>query len=162
MELAPQLAQMLSAMDVMPVIMFVIIFFAVALGIVNTMLMATFERTRELGLMRALGMRSTKVVAMVMWESVLLALTGIASGLALGMPLIWYWESNGMNMGALMTEEQSFDYNGITIDPMLWPDVGLGQIMSAVLTIGLMTALSGLWPALRAARLHPTEALRQE
>lgn len=161
-ELAPMLAQYMAVLDVMPVIFFVIIFFAVALGIVNTMLMATFERTRELGLMRALGMRSSKVVTMVMWESVLLALVGVVAGLALSMPLVWYWEANGMNIGALMTEEQSFDFNGITIDPRLWPSVGLGQIASAVITIGLMTSLSGLWPALRAARLHPTEALRQE
>ena len=61
-----------------------------------------------------------------------------------------------------MTQEQAFDFNGITIDPRLWPDLALGDVVSAVLTIGLMTALSGLWPALRAARLHPTEALRHE
>ncbi len=161
-ELAPALAQYMAVLDVMPVIFFVIIFFAVALGIVNTMLMATFERTKEIGLMRALGMRPSQVVSLVMWESVLLALTGIVAGLALGMPLIWYWEANGMNLGALMTEEQSFDFNGITVDPRLWPTVGLGQIMSAVITIGLMTSLSGLWPALRAARLLPTEALRHD
>jgi ABC-type lipoprotein release transport system permease subunit len=161
-EIAPEIAQYMAVIDVMPVVFFVIIFFAIALGIVNTMLMATFERTREIGLMRALGMRSSKVVSLVMWESVLLALAGIAAGLVLGMPLIWYWEANGMNLGSLMTEEQSFDLNGITIDPRLWPTVGLGQIMSAVITIGLMTSLSGLWPALRAARLLPTEALRQE
>jgi ABC-type lipoprotein release transport system permease subunit len=162
MELAPEVAQMMAAYDVMPVIFFVIIFFAVALGIVNTMLMAIFERTREIGLMRALGMRASKVVAMVMWESVLLAAVGVAAGLALSLPLVWYWESYGMNMGALMTQEQAFDFNGITIDPRLWPDLALGDVVSAVLTIGLMTALSGLWPALRAARLHPTEALRHE
>jgi ABC-type lipoprotein release transport system permease subunit len=161
-ELAPELHQMMAVFDVMPVIMFVIIFFAVALGIVNTMLMATFERTRELGLMRALGLRPGKVVSMVMWESTLLALVGVALGLAAGMPLLWYWEANGMNMGALMTEEQSFDFAGITIDPTLWPSVGLGDITRAVMTIGLMTAASGLWPALRAARLQPTEALRHE
>lgn len=162
MELAPEMAQYMAVIDVMPVIFFAIIFFAVALGIVNTMLMATFERTREIGLMRALGMRPSSVVSLVMWESVLLALTGIAAGLALGLPLLWYWVTNGMNLGALMTEEQSFDINGITIDPRLWPKVGPGQVLSAVVTIGLMTSLSGFWPALRAARLLPTEALRQE
>jgi ABC-type lipoprotein release transport system permease subunit len=162
MDLAPEVAQYLAMLDVMPVIFFVIIFFAVALGIINTMLMATFERTRELGLMRALGMGSSKVVAMVLWESVLLAVAGIAAGLAMGIPLLAYWETHGMHVGALMTEEQSFDFNGITIDPTLWPRVGLGRVASAVLTIGVMTALSGIWPALRAAQLHPTEALRHE
>lgn len=162
MELSPEIAQMMAAYEVLPIFFFIVIFFAIALGIVNTMLMATFERTREIGLMRALGMRPAKVVAMVMWESVLLALVGIAAGLALGMPLVWYWEAFGMNMGSLMSDAHAIDINGIAIDPLLWPDVGLGDVTAAVLTIGIMTGLSGLWPALRAARLHPTEALRHE
>jgi ABC-type antimicrobial peptide transport system permease subunit len=161
-ELSPMMAQMLAMFDIAPIIFFIIIFFAVALGIVNTMLMATFERTRELGLMRALGMRPGKVVSMVMWEAVLLAAVGAVAGLALGMPMVWYWIENGMNMGVFMTEEATWDLEGIAFDPILWPSITWMDVVRSVLVVSIMTSLSGLWPAVRAARLQPTEALRHE
>ena len=161
-ELSPMMAQMLAMFDIAPLIFFIIIFFAVMLGIVNTMLMATFERTRELGLMRAVGMRPGKVVSMVMWEAVLLGVVGVVAGLALGMPLVWYWIENGMNMGVFMTEDVTWDMEGVSFDPVMWPTIHVMDVVRSVLVVGIMTSLSGLWPAVRAARLQPTEALRHE
>jgi ABC-type lipoprotein release transport system permease subunit len=160
-DIAPEVAELMQMMNIMPVVFFIILYIAVVLGIVNTMLMATFERTRELGLMRALGMHPSRVVTMVMAESALLSLVGAALGLALALPLLYHWQTSGMNLGVFM-EGESFNMAGVTFDPMLWPRMNAGDIFKSTAVVTLMTTLAGLWPALRAARLHPTEALRHE
>lgn len=161
-ELAPELEELLRMMDVAPLIFFMIVYFAVMLGIVNTMLMATFERTRELGLMRAVGMRPSSVVAMVLLEAAFLAGVGVVAAAPLIAPLLWYWQVAGMNMGYFMGEDASFDMSGVTFDARLWPTIVPSDVVLSVLAIGVMTTLSGLWPAIRAARLQPTDALRHE
>lgn len=161
-ELAPEMKQMMQMMDIGPLIFLVIFYIAVMLGIVNTMLMATFERTKELGLMMALGMRPRKVVTLVMAESVLMALVGVALGVLLGLAIVWYWSVYGLDMGALMGERGSFDISGITFDPVLWPRVAVQDVVLSSVTVAALTSLSGLWPAIRASRLRPTEALRHE
>ena len=161
-EIAPEMEDMLRMMDVGPLIFLIIFYIAVMLGIVNTMLMATFERTRELGLMKALGMRPRRVVALVMTESAMLAAVGVLIGLLIGSGIFTYWSFHGMDLGVFMGERQTFDMSGVTFDPVLWPRVTAFDVLASSLTVATMTTLAGLWPAIRASRLHPTEALRYE
>ena len=161
-DLAPEMHQMLAMMDVGPMIFLVIVFLAVALGIVNTLLMATFERTREIGIMRALGMGSWRVVAMVMAESFQLSLVGTALGILLGLAIVWYWSAFGLDLGIFMGEEGSFDISGISFDPVLWPRIVPASILKASIPVIIITTLAGVYPAIRASRLQPTDALRHE
>lgn len=160
-ELNPSVAQMMEMMETAPMIFYVILYFAVLLGIVNTMLMATFERVREFGIMRAVGMRPKRVIAMVVIESALLAVVGVAAGLALGLPMVFYFQTFGLDTGMLM-EGESYDIAGVVFDPVLWPTVTASDIGKLVVTIFTMTSLAGLWPAIKAARIQPTEALRHD
>jgi ABC-type lipoprotein release transport system permease subunit len=160
-DLSPTIRDMLTMLDAAPMIMLVIFFAGVALVIINTMLMSTFERTREIGLMRALGMGSWRVVAMVLIESALLAVVGVAIGLVAGLGLVGYWSVYGMNMG-LFQGEQEFEMLGIIMDPIVWPRLEVRDVLSTTIPVGILTTLAGLWPAIRAARLQPTEALRQD
>lgn len=160
-ELAPELAEIMQMMEVSPIIFLIIIYIAVMLGIVNTMLMATFERMRELGIMRAIGMRPFRVVSMVLTESALLAGVGSAVGLLLSFPLVFYWSTYGLDMGGLMDGE-SFDMAGVVFDSMLYPKLSISDVAEATLAVFIMSTFAGLWPALRAARVQPTEALRHD
>jgi len=115
-----------------------------AVGMLNTMLMSIFERTREIGLLRAIGWRRRRVLGLVLGEAVLLAIGAtIVGGL--------------MSVVALKALSTFPSARGF-IDPTLPPAViGMALAMGFALSV-----LGGLYPALRAAALDPTEALRYE
>ncbi len=161
-ELSPEVRDMLAMFDVAPMMMLAIVFIDLAMVIMNTLLMATFERTREIGLMRALGMGSGRVVAMVLAESFQLAIVGVIAGLIAGLGIVWYWSVFGLDVGVFMGERNSFDMAGVAIDPVMWPRLEPRDLLMTVIPVVIITTLSGLWPAIRAARLQPTEALRQD
>jgi putative ABC transport system permease protein len=115
-----------------------------ALGMLNTMLMSIFERTREIGILRAVGWRRRRVLTLVLGEALAIALTGTALGAALAV----------LGLRALMLSPTARGF----IDPHIPAEVlGIGVIMG----IGL-SLLGGFYPAVRAAALDPTEALRHE
>ncbi len=160
-DIAPEMKQFQAFMKAAPAIFSILIFFAVALGVVNTMLMATYERTRELGLMMALGMRPKQVIGLVLMESGLLAIVGGALGTAVGLGIVYWWNTFGLDVSG-MTGGQPLVMNGVAVDPVMWPRIVPVEVATSVVIVGVMTLLAGLYPAWRASRLNPTEALRQD
>jgi putative ABC transport system permease protein len=114
------------------------------LGVLNTMLMAVFERTREIGVLRALGWRRRGVLGMILREAVLLGLLGGALGIAIAYGLI-----------ELMQMSATF---GSWVDPV-W---AWAVFARAILLSLLLGVIGGLYPAYRATRLQPVDALRYE
>ena len=115
-----------------------------SIGLLNTMVMAVFERTGEVGLLRALGWRRRRVLLLVLGEAILLGLLGSAAGTALAY----------LGVRVLLLDPTARGF----IDPDLPPGViALGLILGVSLSL-----IGGLYPALRAARLDPTEALRHD
>ena len=114
------------------------------LGMTNTMVMSVIERTREIGVLRALGWRQRRVLWMIVRESISLSLLGSAAGIAMGVLLGW-----GINAIPAMQGFLQMRYT-----PALF-----GQGLSTALLLG---AVGGAYPAWRAARLRPVEALRYE
>ncbi|MFW6135708.1 MAG: ABC transporter permease [Chloroflexota bacterium] len=114
------------------------------LGMLNTMLMSVLERTREIGVLRALGWHKRQVLGMILRESLLLGAVGGMCGIVLG-----------LGLGALMTLAQG---TWSSIEPAYTPQIFV-QTAIVALVAGL---LGGLYPAWRAARMRPVEALRYE
>jgi len=116
------------------------------LGMLNTMLMSVLERTREIGVLRALGWCQRSVLAMILQEAIILGILGGICGVFLGLGLGW-----------LLAQIPSIAGFG-TGDPIYTP-----QLIAQSFVVALATGvLGGLYPAWRATRMQPIEALRYE
>ncbi len=115
-----------------------------AIGILNTMIMSVLERTREIGLLRAIGWRKSRVVRMILSESLALSLAGAVVGVVSAATLVVVL-SNTHRAGAFLTQE-----------------IPAAVVARALLMAVVLGMIGGLYPALRAAALRPTEALRHD
>jgi ABC-type lipoprotein release transport system permease subunit len=132
-------------------------FYLIVLGItatviVNTLVMSVFERTREIGILAAMGMRSGRIMAMFFAESSLLAVGGIAMGVALGSLLSAYVQQHGIFIG-------SFGITGILIGERIYTYLTLSDIVTLTIMAFVITLLAALYPAWLAAHMEPVEAL---
>ncbi len=157
-EANPQAAEMLGSQDVGKGIMLFIVFTVASLGVLNTMLMSVFERTRELGVLRALGLARSRLMGLVIVESVLLATISSAGGLVLGGLLDLYLVTTGINMAG---NSDGVSFGGVTFDPIIKGDVQPGGIVLTLACVFVVSLLASIWPALRAANLEPVDAMRQ-
>jgi ABC-type lipoprotein release transport system permease subunit len=125
-------------------------------GVLNTMLMAVFERTHEFGVLAALGLRPPLVLAMVLTECAGLALVGIALGIAAGAGGMAYFVLHGWD---LTRWAEGLTISGVLLDPVLRGAWTWRTVPSIAAALVLIIVLAGLLPALRAARLQPVTAL---
>jgi putative ABC transport system permease protein len=135
------------------VILTAFLFLAAAVGIVNAMLMSVHERTREIGTVRALGMRRSAVVRMFILEGLALGLVSAALGVMLGGAVVLYYGARGIPM------------NTVTLAWMaggdeLFPVLRLWSAFRAAAAIAALSTLAAVYPALTASRLEPREALQ--
>jgi ABC-type antimicrobial peptide transport system permease subunit len=128
-----------------------------AVGVVNTMLMAVLERTREIGVLKALGMRGVRVVKMIVLEALLLALASAVVGMALGYLLDLYLVHYGIDLRS-MTE--GFSIGGMGLDPVLRGEINLRGFVVPVIVLAFSCLIASLYPAIRAARLRPAVGMR--
>jgi ABC-type lipoprotein release transport system permease subunit len=134
-------------------ILYLIILGITATVIINTLIMSVFERTREIGILAAIGMRSSSIMGMFFAESSLLAVGGIAMGLALGGALVSYFTKYGFHIG-------NFGVTGIALGDTIYAYFEPGQAINLTIAAFIITLLAALYPAIMAARMEPVEALR--
>ena len=159
--LAPEMVTLIALVRVAWVFVLGLVLVAAAAGVANTMLMATFERTRELGMFLALGSRPGRVVAMVMAEAAALGLTGAAMGGALGVALVAVAHHYGVDYAALTGGGPSeISFAGMRWSLRLYPSLAVVDVARVLVAVVLTSVLAAAWPALRAARLEPAQALR--
>ena len=158
-ELAPELADYVQFNRRVTFILFFIFFLLAVMGIVNTMLMAIIERTRELGMLMAVGMRPVQVVGLIVAEAASLAGASLVLGAALGTPLLWYLQVHGLNMGG--DHRGAVSLAGVVVGPLWYGRQDFTAYTQAALGLAVTALVSALYPALRAARFRPTEALRK-
>jgi ABC-type antimicrobial peptide transport system permease subunit len=138
-----------------------ILFIAAAAGIANTMMMSTFERTREFGMLLALGTRPGRLVRMITLESVILGLVGVAVGSILGAAVVYLTSQTGIDYGALSgIRGQEINFQGLTLSYIVYPKLEFRNVLFGVGAVMVTAFLASFWPAFLAARLEPTEAVR--
>ena len=136
-----------------------IIFVASAFGGINTMLMSVFERTRELGVLRALGMGPAQLVALVMLETGSLTVVACLVGVPIGLAGVAYLVHVGLDLSAVM---EGFSMMGMNFNTRWMGEFHAHKLALTVVGLFVIAFGSAAWPAVRAARLRPIEAMRQE
>jgi ABC-type lipoprotein release transport system permease subunit len=131
-----------------------VMFVLIAIGVVNTQLMAVFERTREFGLLQALGFRPNWIVLEVMLEAVQIIGFGVITG-ALAAVLTVYSLRNGISLAGLSA---GADFLGI--ERVLYPRLEAGEFVTTIVVIWGLGGVTALWPARRAIRFNAIEAMR--
>jgi ABC-type lipoprotein release transport system permease subunit len=156
-DIQPELGMIIQWLDVMLYFIMVIILLALGFGIVNTMLMVVMERVKELGMLMAIGMNRLRVFGMIMLETIFLSVTGGIIGMALAGLLVQYTGVVGINLSAFSQGLQAVGYN-----PMLYPEIGISFYLIITLLIILTAIIASVYPAIKALRMNPAEALRIE
>jgi ABC-type lipoprotein release transport system permease subunit len=154
----PELKQGIEVDRIGGRIMYGIIMALVVFSVVNSFIMTVFERTREFGMLLAIGMRPMRIILMLQWEALFVCLIGIAIGLALAVGLTLWLMDVGIYLGEAMQDYARQFYMPDRMYPALSP--GVLAVSPAVMLIG--TQLAALLPALRIRSLKPVEALRSE
>ena len=133
-----------------------IIVFVTALGVLNTMIMSVLERSAEVGVLRAMGLRRRGVVGMFLVEGLLIGIAGAAIGLAVGWVPSHLLEIHGITLGEGLTSKTGFPLASTVHANFTWGIACLSGVL------GILTAVLGaLIPALRAASIQPVDAMRR-
>jgi putative ABC transport system permease protein len=125
----------------------------VAAGVTNTALMSVFERTREIGTLRAVGARRGRILGLFLLEGLMLGLAGAVGGAVLGAGLVLFFERAGI---PAFSEAQRYSYGG----DYLFPSLVVADVVVVPATMLLVCLLAATGPAILAARRRPAEALR--
>ncbi|NOY86120.1 MAG: ABC transporter permease [Deltaproteobacteria bacterium] len=155
-ELLPELSEVLKLSSTSTTIVLFIIFAVASLGIVNTQLMSLFERTREIGVMRALGLGPIPVAVIVFLETIFMALISAIAGGAGGALWSWYLEVHGWDISNL---GGSFAYAGVTFDPHLRASLTPPAVIQSIEIMLVVCVLATLFPLFKATRITPASAV---
>jgi ABC-type lipoprotein release transport system permease subunit len=162
-ELAPELTTMLRLHHLFTWVVVLLVFVAAAAGVANTMLMATFERNHELGMLLALGCAPARIVAMIALEALMLGLLGVLLGSALGVSATFLIRLHGgIDIASLGGRDalERLTFAGMNCAFRIVPRCEPLTVLGGLLAVTFTVFLSALWPALHAARLQPVEAMR--
>jgi len=158
-KLLPEMREAIASFDVSRFIFVVILYFATGLGILNTVFMSVMERSREFGILMAIGLRPGQVRSLVLLESLLLGLLGASLGLLFGLLLSLYMSKIGIDLSSWITP---VTYAGGTIQPRLKAILEQRNFIDPAYMLLIVSLLAGFLPARRAAKLLPVEALRED
>jgi putative ABC transport system permease protein len=153
--LSPEAGYLVSAMNQYMYIFIIIILLALCFGIINTMLMVIMERVRELGMLMAIGMNRSRVFTMIMLETVYLSLTGGVLGIILGYGISKYLGHTGINLYFWKDAFAKLGYPSL-----VYPVIDSGTLLITAIMVIIAGILSSLYPAYKALRLNPSEAIR--
>ena len=155
-EVAPELEYVFNSMDISLYIVMIIIIMALVFSIINTMLMAVLERTKELGMLMAIGMNKARLFTMILCETFFLTMVGTPIGLFLSWLTVWTFGNIGIDLSAF-----SQGLNAYGLDTVIYPELSATYYLNVTLLIAAAAILSAIYPAWKTLKLKPVEAIRK-
>jgi len=156
-EIDPQVAEMMKMQAFAAGMILFFVLGAAGFVVLNTMLMAVYERTREIGVLMSLGMRPNKVVQLVLTEAFCLSIFSLVIGMSIGGLMDWYLVTQGIQL-----MEGNLEFMGVVMPGRLYGAVSKSAIVQTVVAGILFSLIAAAWPSWRASRLRPVEAMRQD
>jgi len=152
--LNPEMMQALAVNEEVMGLFGLVVLLIAAVGILNLLLMSVFERTREIGILAALGLKRRQILALFLEEGVLIGLMGALVGSLLGGLVVWYFSWVGLPWSA-------GEYSELTalMGDRIYFRMGMAQLLGRALTVAVIAVLAALYPAWQASRKEPAEAL---
>jgi ABC-type lipoprotein release transport system permease subunit len=159
--LAPEMVTLVRITDLAGLLVLLLVFIAAAAGVANTMVMATFERTREFGMLLALGTHPSRLVRLVIVESLALGVVGALAGSLIGLVLVAITHRTGIDYSWLAGGGPSeLSFAGLRFSLRFYPALSVVDVARAIGAVCITSLVAATWPALRASRLQPVQALR--
>ncbi len=155
-ELNPVIVEFVALLDAFYFVIFFIVFGIAIFGVANTMLMATYERRREIAVMLALGATPRSVVKTVLYEAAAMGLVALAFGLAVSLPLMLWWHNAPPDLSGLYGD---LTMQGVLLRPVLRVELNLAIWIWGGVALVVTALLAALYPAARAARVPPADTL---
>jgi len=152
----PEMAAAINSKNGVMDIFSVIIIGIAGVGILNLLLMAVYERTREIGVLGAMGLKANQIALLFILEGTIIGLVGVAAGIVLGLTLNGILMRTGMDFGASM--QQAASYMALIKDKV-YPTWGVEKLPLRAGMTALISALAAVIPAIEAARREPAAAL---
>ena len=157
-ELSPELGYIQELGQTMLLVTLVIIMFALAFGLVNTMLMSVYERIHELGMLMAVGMNRRRVFGMIMFETAFLTFLGAFGGMVLGIISNLVTGRTGIDLAVVGGDS----LNDFGYPSLVYPSLGPHFYVMITGLVIIMVFFTAIFPAVKALRLKPAEAVRKE
>jgi len=154
-QIDPYTSLLNNVMGVMMGVFMMIILAALGFGIVNTMLMVILERTKEIGMLMAIGLNKKKLFIVIMLETIFLSLVGAIVGELISMLLIRYFGVVGIDLSSMQQGLESVGYSAIT-----YPTLEFIRYIQITIMVIITGILASIYPALKALKLNPAEAIR--
>ncbi|MCB9740950.1 MAG: ABC transporter permease [Deltaproteobacteria bacterium] len=155
-ELLPVLAQMFDAVMGAMTMGFLVVFVAVGIVLLNTMLMAVFERIREFGVLKAIGFGPGAVLGLVLLESAVQTALGVGIGAGLSLPTVWYLQRYGLQMGP----DEGITIAGVTTSRTWYAAPNAETWLLPIAVLLFVVGAAVIYPAVKAALIRPIEAIR--
>ena len=153
-DMAPGLVSAVKLFDSMMYIFFAIIFITVVFSVANTLIMAIMERFHEIGVMKSIGTRPSWIFSMVMIEAVSLSFVGLAAGVALGSAVTLILSITGIDFSFYMESMRTWGTGSV-----IYPTIKAMDVIMAMVIVLVTSIIAALYPALKAARIKPLDAL---
>lgn len=155
----PMIAQIMSFNDGMMALLTAVLVAIVIFGTVNTLLMSVHERSKEFGVMLALGMQPYQLMVTIVIEAFVMSVVGLIGGFLLGSLVIWYHQWAGFDLGIFVGHQASFQ--GYQVDTtIVHPIFAVAGFFKAAGIMVVFVTLAGLFPAYRAGKLTPVDTIR--
>lgn len=157
-EAMPTLASVIRLNDGVLLMISMVLFIVITMGIINVLLIGIFERTREFGVMIALGTTPVQLKSLIFFETALLASVATLAGTILGYGIVLYHQRNGFDLQPFIGIRATVDQ--FQLDFLIFPVVQLASYAQAVGATFIFVLIAGVYPAFRASALNPVEAMR--